>query len=138
MRKVLVAAILALPTLVSAQALHTGVSNLVASVDAPAFAFQVSAVNAVAPRVFTGLIAPVRLNALTLAPGLTPAVAGTVTVEYTVDATGVPQNVHVLNAADKGTADRVAAGVEKIRYTPGKLNGQPIAVPVTLRVAVEN
>jgi TonB family protein len=138
MRTVIAAAILALPTLVSAQAMHTGVSSLVASVDAPAFAFQAGAVSAAAPRVFTGLIAPIRLNALTLAPSKVPAPAGTVVVEYTVDATGVPQNVQVVNAADKETGERVAAAVRNVRYTPGKLNGQPVAVPVTLKVALEN
>ena len=63
---------------------------------------------------------------------------GTVTVEYTVDEAGVPQNVHVLKAADKETGDRVAAAVRNVRYTPGKLNGQAIAVPVTLNVDVQN
>jgi len=141
MRKVLAAAILALPMFASAQAMHTGVAHLVASVDAPAFAFQTSAVAAAAPRVHTGLIAPIRLTALTLAAGRTPALPaqpGTVTVEYTVDTAGVPQNVKVLNAADKETGDRVAAAVRNVRYTPGKLNGQAVAVPVTLKVDVQN
>jgi hypothetical protein len=133
MRKFLVAAILAVPALAPAQALHTGIAHLVASVDAPSFAFQAAAVNAAAPRVFTGLIAPIRLNALTLAPG---AAAGKVTVEFTVNAAGVPEDVVVKDAADKATADKIAAGVEKMRYTPGKLDGQVVAVPVVLHIAL--
>ncbi len=136
MRSVLAAAVLAMPALVSAQALHTGVSHLVASVDAPEFAFQASALHAAAPRVFTGLIAPVRLSAIQLAPGAVVA-KGEVTVEYTVDADGVPQNVHVVKPMNQAVDARVVAAVQKARYTPGKLNGQPIAVPVTLHVALD-
>ncbi len=137
MRKVLAAAILAIPSILSAQAVHTGISHLVASVDAPAFAFQASAVSAAAPRVFSGLIAPIRLNALTLAPSRFDN-TGKVTLEYTVDAAGFPQNIKVVDAADKATADRVVAAVRNIRYTPGKLDGVAVAVPVVLHVDLLN
>src|ERR1700761_8227524 len=98
MRSVLAAAVLALPSLMSAQALHTGISHLVASVDAPAFAFQAGSINAVAPRVFSGLIAPVRLNSIKAIPGA--ATSGEVEVHYTVDTAGVPQNVEVVKPLD--------------------------------------
>jgi hypothetical protein len=136
MRTVLAAAILAIPSILPAQAVHTGISHLVASVDAPAFAFQASAVNAAAPRVFSGLIAPIRLNALTLGSSVV-ANEGKITVEYTVDAAGVPQNIKVVDA-DAATAERVAAAVRNIRYTPGKLNGVAVAVPVTLHIDLLN
>jgi TonB family protein len=145
MRSVLAAAILAMPALLPAQALHTGVSHLVASVDAPAFAFQANAVQAGAvqanavkaavPHMYTGLIAPVRLNALKLAPASIPA-KGEVVVEYTVDKAGVPQNIEVKQALDKTTDERVVAAVRQIRYTPGKLDGQVVDVPVSLHVVV--
>jgi len=135
MRNVLAAAVLAIPSMLSAQAMHTGISHLVASVDAPAFAFQASAINAVAPRVFSGLIAPVRLNSVQLAP--TAVVAkGEVTVEFTVDAAGVPQNVEVVKPLNAAIDAQVVAAVSKIRYTPGKLDGQAVPMPVTMRVAL--
>jgi TonB family protein len=134
MRSVLAAALF-LPAALSAQAIHSGVSHLVASVDAPAFAFQTSAINASVPRVFSGLIAPVRLNALTLTPGIAPASKGEVVVEFTVNAAGVPKDVHVVQAMDKITNERVVAAVERIRYTPARLDGQKVAAPVTLHIA---
>ena len=138
MRKVLAATILALPMFASAQAVHTGISHLVASVDAPAFAFQTAAVNAVAPRVFSGLIAPIRLTALAVAPSRVMSMPATVTVEFTVDTAGVPQNVQVIGESDTATGERVAAAVRNVRYTAGKLNGQPISFPVTLHIDVTN
>jgi TonB family protein len=140
MRKVLAATILALPMFASAQAVHTGISHLVASVDAPAFAFQTAAVNAVAPRVFSGLIAPIRVTALTLAPSKFDSVPANaaVTVEFTVDTAGIPQNVQVVGGTDAATSERVVAAVRNVRYTPGKLNGQPAAFPITMLVNVTN
>jgi TonB family protein len=137
MRSILAAAaLLVAPVLMPAQALHSNVSHLVASVDAPAFAFQASAVKAATPRIYTGLIAPVRLNALKVAAS--PAVSGEVVVEYMVDKAGVPQNVHVVKSLDNATNERVVEAVSKVRYTPGTLNGTAVDVPVTLHVAINN
>jgi TonB family protein len=136
MRSILAAALLVAPVMMPAQALHSNVSHLVASVDAPAFAFQASAVTAAAPHVYKGLIAPIRLNALKVAAA--PTVSGEVVVEYTVDTAGVPQNVHVIKPLDKATNDRVVEAVNKVRYTPGTLNGTAVDVPVTLHVAINN
>ena len=137
MRSILAAAVLlAAPVMMPAQALHSNVSHLVASVDAPAFAFQSSAVMAAAPRIYTGLIAPVRINALKLSAS--PVVSGEVVVEYTVDKAGVPQNVHIVKPLDGATDIRVVDAVTKVRYTPGKLNGAAVEVPVTLHVAINN
>ena len=135
MRSILAAAVLlAAPVMMPAQALHSNVSHLVASVDAPAFAFQASAVNAAVPHIYTGLIAPVRINALKLSPS--PFVSGEVVVEYTVDKAGVPQNVHVVKPLDAATDNRVVDAVSKVRYTPGTLDGAAVEVPVKLRVAI--
>jgi hypothetical protein len=140
MRSILAAAaLLVAPAMMPAQALHSNVSHLVASVDAPAFAFQTSAVQAAAPRIYTGLIAPVRLSALKLAAVPTaPVASGEVVVEYTVNTAGVPQNIHVVKALDATTNDRVIAGVSQMRYKPGTLNGTAVDVPVTLHVAINN
>ena len=134
MRQVVAAAILALPSLVSAQAIHS-VSHQLASVEAPAFAFQAGALAAGTPRVFTGLIAPIRMTNLQLMPAVAPVREGEVVVGYTVDTAGVPEDVHVVKSLDESSNERVLEAVRKIRYTPGKLNGQAIETPVTLHVA---
>ena len=135
MRQALVAAILALPSIVSAQAIHS-VSRQLASVEAPAFAFQAGALNAGTPRVFTGLIAPIRMSNLQLGASIAPLKDGEVVVSYTVDTTGVPENVQVVKSFDDTTNSRVVDAVRKMRYTPGKLDGQAIEVPVTLHIAL--
>ena len=136
MRSVLAAAILAVtPLAANAQAMHTGVSHLVASMDAPAFAFQASAIKA-GPRVFTGLVAPIRMTQLKLAGDLHAVHSEEVTMQYTVNPEGVPQNVKVVSAADALTAARVEKAVSELRYKAGTLNGQPVDVPVTLHVAL--
>lgn len=134
MRQVLAAAILAVPSLVSAQAVHS-VSHLLADAGAPAFAFQAGAITAGMPRVFSGLIAPVRLTSLNLLPVAAPA-SGEVVVTYTVDTAGIPQDVQVVTPAGHGTNTSVVAeAVRKMRYTPGQLDGQAVAMPITLHIA---
>ncbi len=137
MRSVLAAALLAVTSVAaSAQAMHSGISHLVASVDAPAFGFQASAITAAKPRVFSGIVAPIRLTEVKLAASLTPARVSDVTVQYTVDEAGVPQNVKILSSVDEATSARVADAVSKLKYKPGTLDGQPMAIPVTLHVAL--
>lgn len=134
MRQVVAAAILALPSLVSAQAVHS-ISHQLASVEAPAFAFQAGALKAGTPRVFTGLIAPIRMTNLQLAPSVAPMHDGEVVVSFTVDTAGVPENVQLVKTLDPSANNRVVEAVRKMRYTPGQLDGQPIETPVTLHVA---
>ena len=133
MRLAFAAAILALPSLVSAQAVHS-ISHTVASVEAPAFAFQAGAIKAATPRVFTGLIAPIRTTNLQLAPSVTPIREGEVVVSYTVDTAGVPEDVKVVKSLDEASNGRVIEAVRKMRYTPGQLNGQPVDMPILLHV----
>ena len=134
MRSILAAAALCLPAIVSAQAVHS-VSHVLAAAEAPAFAFQTSAIKAGLPRVFTGLIAPVRLTSLNLLPVSAPA-GGEVVVTYTVNSTGVPEDVQVVTPVGHGAnASVVVEAVRKLRYTPGQLDGQAVAVPVTLHIA---
>ena len=137
MRSAFAAALLALPTLVSAQAMHS-LSHQLASVEAPAFAFQAGAIKAGTPRIFTGLIAPIRMTNLQLAPAIAPVREGEVVVSYTVDTAGVPESVQVVKSLDESADSRVVAAVRKMRYTPGQLDGQPVDTPVTLHVAFTN
>ncbi len=135
MRKALAVAILALPSLVSAQAVHS-VSHQIASIEAPAFAFQTGAIKAGTPRVFTGLIAPIRMTDLQIGASVAALREGEVVVSYTVNTAGVPENVQVVKTFDETTNRRVIEAVSKMRYTPGQLDGQPIAVPITLHIAL--
>ena len=137
MRKAFAAAILALPSLVSAQAVHS-VSHQIASIEAPAFAFQAGALKSGSPRVFTGLIAPIRMTNLQLGASVAPLRDGEVVVSYTVNTAGVPENVQVVKSFDETTNNRVIEAVSKMRYTPGQLDGQPISVPVTLHIALSS
>ena len=136
MRSLLVAAALCLPTLGSAQAVHSGVSHVVALMDAPAFAFQAGAVRAAMPRTFSGIIKPVRLTALQLAPQGAALPQGEVVVEYTVNTAGVPEDIHVVKPLGRDSDKAVVEAVRRMRYTPGQLDGQPVATPVTLHVAL--
>ena len=134
MRSFIAAAILSFPALVSAQAMHS-VSHLLASVDAPAYMFQAGALNAGMPRVFSGLIAPIRLTSADALAAATPIHQGEMVVSYIVDTNGVPEDVQVVKSADAMANARVVEAVRNMRYTPGKLDGQPVATPVTLHIA---
>jgi hypothetical protein len=136
MRSVLATALL-FPAMLSAQAVHSGVSHLVASVDSPAFGFQASAIKAAVPTAVPALIAPVRLTEVKLASTAAIEEAGNITVEYTVDTTGTPQNIVVKAPLDAASQQRVIDAVQAVRYTPGQLHGQAVAVPVTLHVVLK-
>ena len=137
MRKVLAATLIALPSLVSAQALHS-VSHMLASVEAPAFAFQAGALKAGTPRIFTGLIAPIRVTDLQLMPAVAPVHEGEVIVGYTVNTAGATENVHIVKSLDGSANSRVLDAVRKMHYTPGQLDGQAVDMPITLHVAFTN
>lgn len=136
MRSLLIATALCIPAAGSAQAIHAGVSHMVAIMDAPAFAFQAGAVRAGLPRVFSGLVAPVRLTEVQLKPAITPLPQGEVVLEYTVNTAGVPEDVHVVKPLGKVTDERVVEAVRRVRYAPGKLDGEPVATPMTLHVSL--
>ena len=60
-------------------------------------------------------------------------VQGLVILEATIDATGAVQSVHVLRGhplLDQAALD----AVQRWRYEPAQLNGQPIAVIMTVTV----
>lgn len=135
MRSLMLATALCLPALGSAQAVHTGVSHMVALMDAPEFAFQGGAIRAGFPRVFSGIVAPVRLTEVQLTPSGLPLPKGEVLVEYTVDTAGIPKDIHVAKPLGQDLNKRLVDAVSRVRYTPGTLDGMPIAIPVTLHVA---
>jgi TonB family protein len=59
-------------------------------------------------------------------------------VEMTVDATGKPTNLKVLESLGPAMDKNVLAGVSQSRFIPGTLDGQPTAVPVNLEVVLHN
>jgi protein TonB len=69
---------------------------------------------------------------------LEQGVAGSVTVEFTVDAKGDTRNVHVVESSPPGVFDRVAiAAIKRWRYQPAMVNGAPVEVPFRTAVRFE-
>jgi TonB family protein len=59
-------------------------------------------------------------------------------VEMTVDATGKPSNLKILQSLGPVMDHNVLAAVSQYRFTPGTLDGAPTAVPVNLQVILHN
>jgi TonB family protein len=57
-------------------------------------------------------------------------------VEMTVDATGKPSNLKILQSLGPVMDHNVLAAVGQYRFTPGTLDGAPTAVPVNLHVVL--
>jgi TonB family protein len=55
-------------------------------------------------------------------------------VEMTVDATGKPSNLKILQSLGPVMDHNVLAAVSQYRFTPGTLDGAPTNVPVNLQV----
>ena len=63
---------------------------------------------------------------------------GAVTVEYTVDASGDPRDVRVIEATPPGVFDHAAvAAVKRWHYDPVIANGAPVEVPVRTSIRFE-
>src|SRR6266851_4954865 len=59
-------------------------------------------------------------------------------VELTVDATGKPSNLKILQSLGPVMDHNVLAAVSQYRFTPGTLDGAPTAVPVNLQVVLRS
>jgi hypothetical protein len=59
-------------------------------------------------------------------------------VEMTVDASGKPSNLKILQSLGPVMDHNVLAAVGQYRFTPGTLDGAPTAVPVNLKVVLRN
>jgi len=58
-------------------------------------------------------------------------ITGTVSIAFTVDVTGEPRDIHVVEATPPGVFDKAAlAAVHHWRYAPMVVNGTPMEVPV--------
>jgi TonB family protein len=65
-------------------------------------------------------------------------VAGSVTVQFTVDVNGDPRDIHVIEATPPGVFDRAAlTAIKHWRYAPLIVNGTAVEVPVKTLVRFE-
>ena len=65
-------------------------------------------------------------------------IAGSVILTYTVDTSGVPRDVHVIESTPQGVFDTAAVtAVRRWRYAPMVVNGAAIEVPVKTQVRFE-
>jgi TonB family protein len=70
-------------------------------------------------------------------PDADPSLAGArVEVEFVVDATGKPQNVHVVSATDYAFGTTVRDAVTRWKFAPARPSGTPVAMTVLLPVVV--
>jgi TonB family protein len=69
---------------------------------------------------------------------LSQRVSGAVTVEYTVDTSGDPRDVRVIEATPPGVFDHAAiTAVKKWHYDPVIANGAPVEIPVRTSIRFE-
>jgi TonB family protein len=94
------------------------------------------------PRVSTGVVEPVLLNAPNV--HLTPSMFGlinpseeTVVVSLNVDEKGKPQDVQIVKSANAMLDERVLEAVRQFHFTPAKLDDQPVPIDLTLNVVVK-
>jgi hypothetical protein len=59
-------------------------------------------------------------------------------VEMTVDATGKPSNLKIIQSLGPLMDHNVLAAVGQYRFTPGTLDGAPTTIPVNLQVILRN
>jgi len=72
------------------------------------------------------------------ATALAQRIAGSVTIEYTVDTSGETRDIHVVEATPPGVFDQAAINaVKHWRYVPLLLNGAAVDVPVRTRMRFE-
>ena len=97
-----------------------------------------------------GTVAPVRISTGVVAPKLvrtvpiesdsdrtsTFPVERKTTVAMTVDATGKPSQLKIVQSLGPVMDKNVLAAVSQYRFTPGTLDGTPTAVPVDLEVVL--
>jgi TonB family protein len=92
-------------------------------------------------RVSTGVVAPQLVHQVELAaiePSSTMLPGDhTVVVEMTIDETGKPTNLHIVQPFTPVIDQHVLEAVSQFRYKPGTLNGQPTAFPVKLHYTIQ-
>ncbi len=108
-----------------------------------AFAGIKSSDSAAAPtaiRISTGVTAPVLVHTVDINRDHILNVAPedrTVTVGMTVDASGKPTDLKVIQASDEFTDGAILDAVSQYRYKPATLNGTAVPMGVTLNVKLQ-
>jgi TonB family protein len=152
MRKVIVATLLLTPMLLHAQAnspaqtqtpgTSTLQSKLVQPNEFNSSEADHSSTHMVPLRISTGVVAPKLISTVQIeSDSDTPRVFGLdrkAVVEMTVDATGKPTDLKIVRSIGPVMDHNVLAAVGQYRYTPGTLDGQPTAVPVTLQIILRS
>jgi Gram-negative bacterial TonB protein C-terminal len=154
MRKVIVAALLLTPMLLHAQAnspaqtQSTGApstlqSKLVQPKEFNASDADHSTTTAAPLRISTGVTAPKLISTIQIESDSDGIPRGFTTerktvVAMTVDATGKPSNLKIVESLGPLMDHNVLAAVGQYRFTPGTLDGHPTAIPVNLEVVLRS
>ena len=146
MRKVIVATLALTPMLLHAQANSPAKtqpsSTLQSKLVSPPEINGSEAAHTIAPvRVTTGVGAPKLIHTVAIESDSNWVPTGftferKAVVEMTVDATGKPSNLKILQSLGPVMDHNVLAAVSQYRFTPGTLDGAPTAVPVNLHVVL--
>lgn len=124
MRSLFAATVLFFPAvLLPAQAARSGVSSLDAMTSITRSVFSLTPPTRIASAPGTLTLRNYPLNAYG---------KGEVVVKFIVGTDGVPQNIEVTKPLNQLADGQVVAAVKELHYTPAKLDGQVIAMPVTL------
>ena len=62
-------------------------------------------------------------------------IQGTCIVSLTVDAHGMPQNVHIVRSIEPSLDQNAVESVRNYRFKPAMMNGMPVAVAISVEVA---
>ena len=153
MRKVIVATLALTPML-----LHAQVNSPAQTQSSPALTTlqsklvqpkELNASEAVAHsttpvRVSTGVAAPKLIHTVAIESDADLIPRGFATldrktvVEMTVDATGKPSNLKILQSLGPVMDHNVLAAVSQYRFTPGTLDGHPTNIPLNLEVVLRS
>jgi TonB family protein len=154
MRKVIVATLLLTPMLLHAQANSpaqpqtsgtstTLQSNLVQPNELNASEADHGTARVAPLRVSTGVIAPKLISTVQIESDFDATPRGftldrKAVVEMTVDATGKPSDLKIIQSLGPVMDKNVLAAVSQYRFTPGTLDGQPTTIPVNLEVVLRS
>ena len=142
MRRVIVATLLLSPMLLHAQANSPAQPQTAKLVQPAAFGSEAdnTAGTTNTVRVSTGVNAPKLVYTVDLQSDSDFTAAArferTAVVALTVDASGKPSDMKIVQSVNPIMDKNVLAAVSQYRFTPGTLDDQPTAVPVNLEVVI--
>lgn len=98
--------------------------------------------NSAPVRVSTGVVAPKLIHEV---PMVQTSISANLfgprdreaTVSMTVNASGKPENLKIVQSAGRGIDSSVLQMVRQCQFQPATVSGQPVAVPMELHVVIE-